>query len=153
MRVAAVRREPTAWNNAGIRLVADDGRTIVTLLPKGAGYLNLTAAEQESVVDALLAAIGDQELEIADRPDEYADRMPDWMAAAGGGRAAGGAVAPGEVRIPAGLEVPRDADGVVIVPARQKVETPEQKRVRRALRKIRNAERDAKAAGSRGVMA
>lgn len=45
-----------------------------------------------------------------------------------------------------GEDVPRDSTGEIIVPSRRKDETPEEKKIRRALRKARNQERAAKGA-------
>lgn len=139
MKLTARYRDKTSWNHAGLIFVDEEGRSVAHVLPKGAGYTQLTEAETEVLVQSLLAALEGAKLEIPDRESGYATPAPAWLSESGssGGR---GAV-PRSSALPPEDQIPRNADGEVIVPPRSKTETPAQKRLRRALRSLRNRER------------
>lgn len=144
MKLTAHYREKTSWNHAGIVFVDETGLTVAHVLPKGSGYTQLTETETETLVQSILTALEGAELEIPDRSGGYASPAPSWLSGSASGGGGGRGAIPRSSALPD--EIPRNEAGEVIVPPRSKTETPEQKRLRRALRSLRNKERAEKVA-------
>lgn len=144
-------RPATAWNGESIYVCSgEDFETpIAVLIPVGVGYHSLKSDQSENIVRAILEQMDERVFEIEGAVEDFKGRKPDYLRVASGDQtgAAGGLRVRGSSSLPS--EVPRNEHGEVIVPPRLKVETPEYKRTRRALRSLRNKEREAKEASRR----
>jgi hypothetical protein len=139
MKVKVVGVTKSSYNHSSIRLMTEDGRQIIGMIPRETGHYHLTDDEAEAIVLALLEHLPD-EIEIPEREDGYGLKKPAYVAIAEGS-------ATGEVRVPP--QVQTNEHGEIIVPPRSKNETPEQKRIRRAARRAKRKMEEAKNAARR----
>lgn len=142
--IVDVRRVPRGkWSEDGLGLFEPGtDRMVILLRPRALTYRNLTEEEATGIVDRLLELLPDS-VEIPDADDEYRSVKPSY---AGIGQSGG--AGRGSFSGPAPLspdKIVRAEGGEIQVPARRKDETPEEKRLRRQLRRLRNKEREAKA--------
>jgi hypothetical protein len=136
VRLKAIARPETALSRAGLILIdAETEAKIAHLHVSGFGYTTLTGEEMEELTAGISWLLDTGNLTLKDREGGWREAtVPSYVQKE-----------VGPVRIPA--QVKLDEHGTIIVPPRQKNETPEERRVRRAARRAKRKMEAAKAAG------
>lgn len=141
--IVDVKRVPKGkWSEDGLGLYEPGtDRLVILLRPRCLTYRQITEVEATAIVDRLLELLPDS-IEIPDADDEYRSRPPSYVGIGQSGGASRGSVSGPSTLSPD--QIVRAEGGEIQVPARRKDETPEEKRLRRQLRRLRNKEREAK---------